>query len=329
MAEALEGEEVSLFSKTSADNLGLTAVTTSMRTWTKEAFEEADALVFVGAVGIAVREIVPFVRHKDVDPAVISLDELGRFTIPLLSGHIGGANELALRVAGAIGSTPVVTTATDINGKIAIDAYAVTHDLSILNLRAAKDIASRILSGDPVGLVSEFPVEGEVPPELSAGPDAPSIVLISEKERKPAKGTLVLVPRRRTVGIGCRRGTPLEAIEEVVTKTLAAAGINYDTVRAFASIDLKKDEEGLLAFAAEHRTPITFYTSEELNALEGEFSKSDFVRSVTSVDCVCERSAVKASRDGVLIVRKTAENGVTVAVAEEPFTVRFDKRKQK
>jgi cobalt-precorrin 5A hydrolase len=326
VAEALEGEEVSLFSKTTADNLGLTSVTTSMRTWTKESFEEADAIVFVGAVGIAVREIVPFVKSKSVDPAVVSIDELARFTIPLLSGHIGGANEFALRIAGAIGSTPVVTTATDINGKIAIDAFAVTHDLSILNLKTAKDIASRILSDDPVGLVSDFPVEGEVPPELSAGPDAPSIVLISDKVRKPPKGTLVLIPRRRTVGIGCRRGTPQEAIEEVVSRVLQDAGIPYDTVRAFASIDLKKDEEGLLSFAAAHRTPITFYTSEELNALPGDFSKSDFVRSVTSVDCVCERSAVMVSRGGKIIVRKTAENGVTVAVAEEPFTVKFDRK---
>jgi len=326
VAGALEGEEVTLFSKTSADNLGLIPVDTTMREWTRESFAEADAIVFVGAVGIAVREIAPFVKSKSVDPAVISLDELARFTIPLLSGHIGGANELALRVAGSIGSTPVVTTATDINGKIAIDAFAVTHDLSILNLKTAKDVASRILAGDPVGLVSEFPVEGDVPPELSAGPDAPTIVLVSDKERKPAKGTLVLIPRYRTVGIGCRRGTPQEAIEEVVSKALSEAGIHYDTVRAFASIDLKKDEEGLLAFAAAHRTPITFYTSEELNALPGEFSKSDFVRSVTSVDCVCERSAVMVSRGGALIVRKTAANGVTVAVAEEPFAVDFNRK---
>ena len=329
VAEAMSGEDVSLFAKTTADSLGITQVTKSMRTWTKEAFSVCDSIVFVGSVGIAVREIAPFVKSKDVDPAVISMDELARFTIPLLSGHIGGANELALRIAGDIGSTPVVTTATDINGKIAIDAFAVTHDMAIFNLKAAKDVASRILSGDPVGIVSDFPIEGTVPPELSAGPDAPTLVVVSENIAGRPKGALLLIPRRRVLGIGCRRGTPKEDIEALVDRVLSENGIPRETVRACASIDLKKDEEGLLAFAADRRLPISFHSAEELNSLEGEFSRSEFVNSVTSVDCVCERSAVFASRSGRITVRKQAANGVTVAVAEEPFTVDFTRKGRK
>jgi len=329
IAKVFEGEDVSLFSKTTADNLGLTHVPQTMREWTGDAFGVCDSIVFVGSVGIAVREIAPFVKSKTVDPAVISVDELGRFTIPLLSGHIGGANEIALRIAAGIGSTPVVTTATDINGKIAIDAFAVTHDLYIYNLMAAKDVASRILAGDPVGIVSDFPVEGDVPPELSAGPSAPTIVQISEDIGNRIKGALLLIPRYRVLGIGCRRGTPREDIEAVVAKVLEEENIPRQTIRACASIDLKKDEEGLLAFAAEHRLPISFHSAEELNSLGGEFSRSEFVNSVTSVDCVCERSAVIASRNGRVSVRKHAENGVTVAVAEEPFTVNFTRKGSK
>ena len=308
------------------DNLGLIPVETSMRTWTKKAFEDCDAIVFVGAVGIAVREIAPFVKSKDVDPAVIGLDELGRFCIPLLSGHIGGANALALRIAGATGSVPVVTTATDINGKISIDAFAVNRDLSIHRLKPAKEVSARILAGDPVGLVSDVPLEGEVPPELCGGEDAPTGVYIGERDVDPFPCTLRLIPRCRTLGIGCRRDTPKEKIKSLVEKVLADAGIPMASIRACASVDLKKDEKGLLDFAAEHRLPITFYTSEELNSVPGEFSKSEFVRSVTAVDCVCERSAVKVSRGGTVIVRKTAADGVTVAVAEEPFSVDFNRR---
>ena len=111
----------------------------------------------------------------------------------------------------------------------------------------------------------------------------------------------------------------------MVSKALAEAGVEMTRVRAAASIDLKKDEKGLLDFAFEHQIPLTFYTSEELNALEGEFSKSNFVQSVTAVDCVCERSAVKVSGGGELILRKFAGNGVTVAIATVEPVVDFSK----
>lgn len=323
VAEALKDDEVCIYSKTSGDSTGTIAVESSMRTWTGESFGAADAIVFVGAVGIAVREIAPFVKRKDIDPAVVGIDELGRFCIPLLSGHIGGANALAARIAGAVGAVPVVTTATDINGKISIDAFAVRHDLSIASLKPAKEVSARILEGDPVGLVSDVPVVGDVPSELSAGEGAPTGVYIGERGISPFPCTLTLVPRRRVVGIGCRRGTPRDAIEAAVSSVLESNGIPADSIRQCASIDLKSDEEGLLEFASSHRLPITFFSAGELNALPGEYSRSDFVRSVTDVDCVCERSAVAASRGGSLIVRKTAGNGVTVAVAEEPFAVDF------
>ncbi|MCQ2071297.1 MAG: cobalt-precorrin 5A hydrolase [archaeon] len=325
IAEHLSDENVSLFAKSTSDEIGIAHVDSSMREWTKSAFAECDAIVFVGAIGIAVREIAPFVRSKDVDPAVISVDEKGRFSVPVLSGHIGGANPLAVRIAGGIGAVPVVTTATDINGKIAIDSFAVTHDLTITDLHAAKDIAARILAGDPVGLVSDVPLVGEVPPELTGPADSPSGVYIGEKDVRPFPMTLRLVPRNRVLGIGCRRDTPQSDIEEMVAKALETAGVSMDTVRACASIDLKKDEKGLLGFASDHRLPITFYTSEELNALEGDFSRSDFVRSITAVDCVCERSAVKVSRNGRIILRKFAGNGVTVAIVEEDFSVDMGK----
>ena len=325
VAGAFPEDKVELFAKSTSDELDLTHVDCSMRQWTKQAFESYDAIVFVGAIGIAVREIAPFVKSKDVDPAIISVDEKGRFSVPILAGHIGGANALAVRIAGVTGALPVVTTATDINGKIAIDSFAVNNNLTIMSLKAAKDVAARILAGDPVGFLCEVPVNGEVPPELKGPADSPTGVYIGTESKAPFANTLHLMPRDLVLGIGCRRGTPQADIEDMVVKALKEAGVCMERVRAAASIDLKKDEKGLLDFAAEHRIPITFYTSDELNALEGEFSKSNFVQSVTAVDCVCERSAVKASRNGRIILRKFAGNGVTVAITAEDFAVDFSK----
>ncbi len=322
IAGCFPDDDVRVSAKTTADTCGVERIECSTREWTRNAFAECGAVVFVGAVGIAVREIAPFVKNKTVDPAVLSVDELGRFCIPLLSGHIGGANGLAAKVAERIGAVPVVTTATDINGKIAIDAWAVANDLSIANLGAAKDVAARILAGDPVGFISDVPVEGDVPPELSAE-DAPTGVYVGNAPAGPFGTTLRLVPRDCVLGIGCRRGTPKEKIEAAVSSALDLAGTTLKNIRAAASIDLKSDEEGLLSFASSHRIPISFYTSDELNAVPGDFTVSDFVRSVTAVDCVCERSAVKVSRGGKLILRKYAEDGVTVAIAREPFSVSF------
>ena len=323
IADALAGDETELYSKTTSDPGRTIRIDGSINAWTGESFRTADAIVFVGAVGIAVREIAPFVRRKDTDPAVIGIDELGRFCIPLLSGHIGGANALALRIAGAIGAVPVVTTATDINGKISIDAFAVGHDLSIGSLKDAKEISARVLDGCRIGMVSDVRIEGGIPPELSGGPDSPAGIYIGERDIRPFPCTLVLIPRCRVLGIGCRRGTSKEAIEDAVRGVLESNGIPFGSIRQCASIDIKSDEAGLLDFAAEHRLPISFFASSELNAIPGEFSRSDFVRSVVDVDCVCERSAVAASRGGRLTVRKTAVNGVTVAVSEVSFIVVF------
>ncbi|MDC7950870.1 cobalt-precorrin 5A hydrolase [Methanomassiliicoccaceae archaeon COG_1] len=324
IAEALAGEDVTLCAKTSSDVLGLVRVELGMREWTERAFAECDAVIFVGAIGIAVREIAPFVRSKDTDPAVISVDELGRFSVPVLSGHIGGANALAIRIAAGIGAVPVVTTATDINGKIAIDTFAAVQGMSIASLHTAKEVASRILAGAPVGFVSDYPVRGEVPSELSSPEGSPTGVYVgSDPERRPFTTTLRLIPRDRVLGIGCRRGISENAIEEAVSSALAGAGIRIESVRAVASIDLKRGEEGLLAFASRHRLPITFHSAAELNSLAGDFSGSEFVRSVTGADCVCERAALAASRGGVLEMRKRAGGGVTVASAREPFVVDF------
>ena len=131
--------------------------------WRRMAWEQAEGLVFVGAVGIAVRSIAPLLRSKTTDPAVVVVDEAGQFAISLVSGHMGGANQLARQVASCLDATPVVTTATDVNGKFAVDVFAVKNGLAIGSMRRAKEISAAILAGRPVGIHTAYRLEGEVP----------------------------------------------------------------------------------------------------------------------------------------------------------------------
>ena len=299
---------------------GFEALQRPPRPFYGELFPWADAMVFVGACGIAVREIAPHVRNKATDPAVVSIDELGQFVIPLLSGHIGGANALARRLAKALGATAVVTTATDINGRFSVDDWAARNGWAISSLAAAKDYSAAILERD-LPLVSDFPISGELPEGTYIGDTGDLGLLLSWYDRSPFTRTLRLIPRTLHLGLGCRRGTPAEAIRAAVNGVLEREGIDPRAIKCAASIDLKQDEEGLLAFCAERKLPVEFHTAEALRALPGDFTPSELVRKVTGVDNVCERAALMGAE--TILVRKQAAGGVTVALAAEKTEVRF------
>lgn len=281
----------------------------SLEGWTARAWGTADAIIFVGAAGIAVRAIAPHVKDKFTDPAVVSVDEAGRFAVPLLSGHVGGANELALKVAALTGGQAAVSTATDVNGLFAVDVWARERGMVITDRVRAKEISAALLEGKGVGFVSDF---GHPCPEgLTEAPAELGVWVTCKTGAGPFSRTLRLAPRGLILGIGCRRGTPAEAIEAAAE--VALSGYEPQTVVQVATIDLKQDEPGLLAFCAAHNLPLTVYSAAELAAAEGNFTPSDFVKGVTGVDNVCERAAVCAG--GAILVPKQAKNGVTVAVA--------------
>ena len=280
--DALEGEDVRLFAKTSSDSLGLEAIEGKTSEWTGRSFEECDAIVFVGAIGIAVRYIAPYVKRKDKDPAIVCLDELGRWTVALLSGHIGGCNALTERIATAIGSEPIITTATDLNGRFSVDTFATLNGLRIMSLARAKDASARILDGRFIGLHSDIDLIGKVPDGLTVCDSGEFGICISpDPGSKPFDSTLNLVPMDIVLGVGCKRGTDPDKLKEFVRRKLSEMGIAPERVGAIASIDLKKDEAAILDLASSLRAPVTFHTSDELNSLKGEFSSSGFVRSVT------------------------------------------------
>ena len=283
-------------------------------------FSSMDALIFVGACGIAVREIAPYVKSKKTDPAVVCIDEAGQFVIPLLSGHIGGANALAEKLAEKLDATAVVTTATDVRGKFSVDAWAARHGCAISDMGLAKVVSAAILEED-IPLCSQFPLPAPLPEGTFAGESGPLGVFIGWRTKAHFARTLRLIPRVLRVGIGCRRGISAEAVVRAVQAVFAENGLDTAAIRGVCSIDLKQDEPGLLAACEKNNWPVHFYTAQQLRDVAGDFTPSDFVRSVTGVDNVCERAALLDAEK--LIVQKTARDGVTVAVAAEHWEVRF------
>ena len=304
-----------------------------LHSWTAAQFGKADVLIFIGALGIAVRSIAPFVSSKKTDPAVLCIDDAGRFVISLLSGHLGGANEFAEKTAQMIGAVPVITTSTDINGKFAIDVFARRNGCALFPMEAAKHFSADLLAGKRTGFVSEFPIDGDIPEGVdlikeNAGPDVPGAAgcgaaLTIRKKEYPFEETAILVPKCVTAGIGCRRGQSYESIRSFFLNCIEEAGLYAESIRCIASIGLKKDEEGLIRLAQEMKIPFITFSSDELAGVPGDFSASGFVRSVTGVDNVCERSAVLASQKGKLIFPKYAGGGVTCAFALDDWRGSF------
>lgn len=297
--------------------------------WAGEMFRTKDAVLFISASGIAVRAIAPWVKDKKSDPAVVVMDERGVFAISLLSGHLGGANELAGLLANLTGAIPVITTATDVNGRFAVDIFAKKNGMAIGDMKAAKAVSADVLEEKPVGLYCEFPVIGEVPEELKpVAADEPfegktGIVISLNDEKRPFKRTLHLYPRIVTLGIGCRKGTDARLLEEAILDVLQANHVSPESVEQAASIDLKAEEPAIIRFCEKYHVPFFTCSAEELKEVRGEFTPSDFVKHVTGVDNVCERSAVLGSGGGKLIQKKKAGNGITLALAVRDWSVDF------
>lgn len=292
---------------------------------TARIFHEYDALVFVCACGIAVRMTAPHIRDKQTDPAVLAADERGQYVIPLLSGHLGGANALAQKIAESVGAIPVITTATDIGGQFSPDSFAAANHLLISDMNAAKQIAAAVLEGEPIGLQCCCPYRN-LPQELCPGEQTRCGIVIAEAVHDaPYPVTLHLIPKNIVLGIGCRRGVSAEQITETVNAVFAENHLDPERIRKAASIDLKANEAGLMQFCRASGIPLHTYSAKELMQVAGGFSHSDFAEQITGADNICERSAVLCS-GGPLVIRKTARDGVTVAAAEIPVEIDFEKR---
>lgn len=318
-------------------------------------FIENDGIIFISAIGIAVRKIAPYVESKLTDPAVIVIDENAEHVIPILSGHIGGANEIAKLLAKKLNSRAVITTATDVNGYKAIDEIIADNGLIIKNRSAIKNVNSKILKGEKIGIYCDGSLEPTF--EINgiygrADKHEADVIICAEnyyaKEAYSIDDFHLFVSHKRIVlGIGCRRGISKESLERAIEHALCEARVDISDVEIIATIDIKKDEKALVDFAMENDITLKTYTSTELNLIDGDFDESDFVKSITGVSNVSERAAVAAGTGGVIgeitkgtgdafetdkatkgtgdfLVKRIAMDGVTVSVFEKIKRIEFN-----
>ena len=297
--------------KTSCTREGVT-----LRDWTQEQFSSKRALVFIGAVGVAVRAASAFLTNRGSDPAVIVVDENARFVVPIASGHLSGANMLAREMASVCGATAVITTVPKTVGIFAFDEWARVQGCELVDARKIREVSARALSGEEINVCSSFPIDGAVPDGIhltdKTGPDVWVDV-------RPHAG-LCVVPRILTLGIGCKQSTTRKTLEERFSAFCSVQGILPQAIFKAASIDRKASEQGLISFCAAHGWPLETYSASELRAVKGKFSMTDIVTLTFGVDNVCERAAVKAA-GGTLLVRKDAGSGVTFAVAQQKVSL--------
>ena len=305
--------------------------------WTAEHFRKGNVLVYIGACGIAVRAIAPHIGSKDTDPAVIVIDEKGENVIPILAGHLGGANEWAQKIARLTEGQPVLTTATDVNGIFAVDLFAKDNQLLISDLKKAGRFTASLLEEREASVIipSKYAdvirYEDGIPAELKVydlsdeqleslqGTNAALITPEAESSDK-ANTPLRLIPRCVILGIGCRKGKSYEELRDYVEEALQELGLCREAVCAIASIDVKKEELGLISLAADFGVPLLTFSAEELEKAELEnwtFAESDRVREHVGTGNVCERAAVSAGA-GKILRGKTAKNGMTICVGMKP-----------
>lgn len=301
------------------------------------AFSAYSGHVFFMSTGIVVRMIAPLIRHKTIDPAVVVVDDSCRYAISLLSGHLGGANALALKVADILGSRPIITTATDVRQLPAIDLMAKEKHLHIENPSAIKSVNMAILRNEAIDIYDpyrrlweepgRFPARINVLPPAARIPDIPDLfghrragVFVGDAAVRLPPHVLVLRPASLAAGIGCNRGTGREEIQDLLERVFAEFHLAADSLKCLASIDLKADEAGLLEAARKLKRPLEFFTRIELDGVKTVPSPSDTVRKHIGVHSVCEAAAVLASQKGHLIVPKQKTRNVTVAIAQIPYT---------
>ena len=365
VAKRLSRRKVTLYTKCSrytAEDLKVQRVKESLQVWTAQRMAEGDALLFIGACGIAVRAIAPNLTDKLHDVPVLVMDEEGQYVIPILSGHVGGANELAHELAGLMDACPVITTATDVQKKFAVDLFAKRNHLEIMNKDGIAKVSAKALAGEQLTIAvrakniecyhpkfcevcEEDFTEAEnqllreasmhkqdqeacvVEPPLRLVPYVKNQQIdIVVSETPDNKNALIwLRPRRYVVGMGCRKNKDTEELLAFYQETLEQAMVELGEVYALASIEKKKDEPGLLAISERMRIPFFTYTAEELNRVGECVHSSEFVKAQVAVDNVCERAALAGCGvSGWLIYEKHAFDGMTIAIAERNWSVILD-----
>ncbi len=274
-----------------------------------------DTFLFITASGIAVRTIAPFIKSKDRDPAVLTMDEEGNFIISLLSGHLGGANEAAKILGEITGAVPVISTASDVSGKIAVDTIALKINGKLESLESAKKVTSLIVAGKEVCIKVPENMENENPQ---------GVILISNRKNiEIAK----IIPQNIVVGIGCKKDKKAEKIIDAVKNSFEKLNLCEESIRVFATVDIKENEAGIIGTAEYFGKELKIISREEIKKIENNFETSQFVKKSIGVGAVSAPCAfIEGKGKGKFLSEKLKYDGITISIFEEETKKNEQKR---
>lgn len=288
----------------------------------ERAWFEYDAIVCIMASGIVVRCIAGLCSSKFTDPCIIVVDENGRHVISLLSGHVGGGNQLARQIAAVSGGTAVVTTASDVSGHTAVDLWSIEQNCTVANPEKLAGTAAQLLRAGSLRVFQDRPFVKILPEDFQLHENAADADIVISLSNRYLHDGLHLIPRIRHIGFGCRRGVGIEEFKQVLAELESTHGVDLRSVAGLASIDIKRDEAGLIELQHHYNWPIRFFTKEEINEIKVP-GESDVVFARVGVRSVSEATALLAAsgknRDGRLIVEKIKWQRITAAVAETAY----------
>ncbi|WP_229263784.1 cobalt-precorrin 5A hydrolase [Cohnella cholangitidis] len=323
---------MSKFRRGDEEERGIQLFEGSVRLLFPALFPAYKGLIIIISLGAVIRMIAPLLKDKKEDPGIVVIDDKGEHVISVLSGHLGGANELTREVAAAIEAKPVITTASDVQGTIAVDLFGRRFGWEWESDEKLTPVSASVVNEEQVAVVQEsgetgwwlydtpLPANirtyGSLAEGLQASPHAALVVthrVLSPEEEAILSNGILYRPKVIALGIGCNRGTAADEIEGVVRETLAELGLALRSVQAICTIDLKKDEEGLLAVANKFRWELVTYTAEQLNEATIE-APSDTVFKFTGAYAVSEPAAKLYTGSSDLVLVKKKSGNVTISV---------------
>lgn len=295
------------FSKDKIKAVGLNEIT-------KEAMEKAKGIIFISSTGIAVRAIATYLKGKTIDPGVVVVDAKGEYAISLLSGHLGGGNELAIKVSEILKAMPIITTATDSLGVKAPDMIAKENNLLISDIKKAKDISAFLIEGKKVVFEDEDKIIDIPKGYIECIESSENLPKVKVTNKISGSEALVLVRKNVILGIGCRKDVPKEKMLDFIRESLKEYGYREDSILKISTIDLKSKEEAILNISQVFSVPLEIHSRGEVRKIEHLFKCSDFVKKSIGVGAVAEPCVYLSG--GEIVVERISKEGMTLCIGE-------------
>lgn len=287
------------------------------------AYEDFDGIVFISATGIAIRFILPYIKDKQKDLPIVVIDDMGKFSISLLSGHMGGANELAKKLGDFIGARTVITTASDNRGFQALDSFAKNNNYYFEDKKNLTKIMSMMVNDKKIGLLNEEKADLDYPnleiiEDIEKIGDIKALIIIGEKDIGKNSIDIPYIRLKSkdiNIGIGCKKGIEKKYIIKAIEDELKVLKIDSSRIKSIGTVEVKKDEKGIIQTAKYYSSPLEIFSIEDIKKVEDKFQKSEFVKKTIGVYSVSEPSAYLLGGD--LLVKRAKHNGITISISKE------------